>query len=119
MISSASFVRRTLSKVNSAKKALARAETKHAQALERYAKRRPLTEAEHRAIVARVMRGRPICCAGGLRWLRSRVPELWAVSLNSWAYQALSCKGMRESDIPDHADKVRRLSRFRFPLSGA
>lgn len=63
-----------------------------------YAKARPLTPIEHAKLLSHFKNGEGLCCNSGLQWLRSFLPEPWAIALNDWAYDATGCRGLT-SDI--------------------
>ena len=82
-----------------------------------YAKERPLTQAEHDAIVKRFESGGALCCEEGLKWLRKVVPEPWAQSINGWAYSIIGCSPPSESTRIYWLSKVRALKLDCLPRS--
>lgn len=97
----------------SARAGLTQAEEDWRECLQGYAKRRPLTPKEKKALVARVAAGEPLCCEEGLQWLTETVPPIWAEAINAWAYERLSCR--EPERIPELVKRVQALRRDVLP----
>lgn len=96
------------------RKILAWHENQLAEELVRYAVARPLTEAERTEIVEYVAAGGTLCCVIGLAWLRARLPEPWAQTINGWAYEHSGCNRSEEERRAD-VEKVRNLKLDQLP----
>lgn len=107
-------------RLREAEAAVKRTEREHERARRRlwrakraYAAARPLTQAEHEALIQRVEGGGALCCKDGLRWLKTQLPTPWVRALHGWAYERLGCRN--PDHLADYVARVRALELDRSP----
>lgn len=81
-----------------------------------YAQKRPLTEVERDTMAKMVEKGDALCCGPGLDRLKALgLPEIWALSINSWAYAKTGCSNRPDRTLSEWAARVRALKLDELP----